>query len=148
MYLIMKCEELNDGWECDANRTPLAVVSDWKYFIKLNPLDSYEVYQIVGESLELIKRYDECLEDGMAFYRWEKDDNPEEVAPTVIQKYVGKTRYNPIPRLVEKEMKQAKASDENFDDSLENCGHITWTNNNGTYYVYGEFRDNHYSIGY
>lgn len=143
MYLIMKCEELNDGWECDANRTPLAVVNDWKYWIKCNPTNYYEVYQIVGESPELIKRYDECLEEGMALYSWSEDSDPESIEPTIIKKYVGKTRNGMIPTMVEKHMKGAK----NIENWLESCGHITW-NKGGNYFVYGEFRDGHYSLGY
>ena len=30
MYLILKYEPLNDQYECDANRTPIAIVSDWR----------------------------------------------------------------------------------------------------------------------
>ena len=27
-YLVIKCEELGDGWECDADREPLCVTED------------------------------------------------------------------------------------------------------------------------
>ena len=33
-YLIVKCEPLNDGWECDANRTPITMVDDWRQWEK------------------------------------------------------------------------------------------------------------------
>lgn len=147
MYLIMKCEELCDGWECDANRIPLAVVADWKDWIQRNPVHTYEVYQIVGESLELIKGYHQNLEDGMALYWWGKDENPEEVSPTVIRKYPNYTRNNILLPSIEKIIKKAKRDGENFDDSLSNCGYIAWTMNDN-YYVYGEYSDNHYTLGY
>lgn len=56
-YLIVKCEELLDGWECDASRTPMYVTNDWK---QNRPKYRFEVYEIRSSgSLKLIKHYDE-----------------------------------------------------------------------------------------
>lgn len=55
-YLIVKCEELDDGWECDARRTPMYITDNWK---KKRPKYPFEVYEILSSgSLKLIKHYD------------------------------------------------------------------------------------------
>lgn len=45
-YLIVKCEPLNDQYECDANRIPLCITEDWKSVI---PKCEFEVYKINGD---------------------------------------------------------------------------------------------------
>ena len=55
MYLIVKCRELNDQYECDCDREP--------YRITFDPEDygsGYEIYEIGQEGfLNLIKDYSE-----------------------------------------------------------------------------------------
>ena len=71
MYLIMRCDELGDQYECDANREPIAITSDWKDWLKENNPDYlFEVYSWDGTSMECIKDYDSFMEEGMAFYWW------------------------------------------------------------------------------
>lgn len=57
MYLIVKCNELNDQWECDADREPLRVVIDYSPYKKYG----YEVYKIDRKTgnLTLIQEYNE-----------------------------------------------------------------------------------------
>lgn len=56
-YLIVKCKELADQFECDADRTPICITDDIsKYHYKYG----YEIYKINNNgSLTLIKEYDE-----------------------------------------------------------------------------------------
>lgn len=42
-YLIVKCEPLSDGWECDANRTPLYVTDNLDEY---KGKWGYEIYEI------------------------------------------------------------------------------------------------------
>jgi hypothetical protein len=44
-FLIMKCEPLNDQWECDADRTPLCVVQKNNIPKKYQKY-GYEIYEI------------------------------------------------------------------------------------------------------
>lgn len=54
-YLIVKCEELSDGWECDANRIPVCITDDWR---KIELDYPFEVYKILPSGfLTLIKDY-------------------------------------------------------------------------------------------
>lgn len=50
-YLIVKCEPLSDGWECDANRIPLCVTDnpdaykgEW----------GYEIYEIRSDGRTIL----------------------------------------------------------------------------------------------
>lgn len=57
-YLVIKCEELSDQWECDADRVPVYVGDNikkyyWKY--------GYEIYEIkVDGTLKKIQDYDDA----------------------------------------------------------------------------------------
>lgn len=46
-YLIVRCVDLNDQYECDADRTPLVLVDDYIDWLKVYAKDSewYEIYQ-------------------------------------------------------------------------------------------------------
>lgn len=53
-YLVVKCEELSDQYECDADRTPICITKNYK------PYDDYgyEIYEIMSDGkLKLIKDY-------------------------------------------------------------------------------------------
>ena len=56
-YLIVKCRELMDGWECDADRTPYAIVKDYSPYAKKI---GYEIYLIRNDGqLFCIKDWEE-----------------------------------------------------------------------------------------
>ena len=144
-YLIMKCEELGDQWECDCNRTPITMCEDWQKWYQQNKNIKYdfEVYEFKNNSFELIKKYTTPMEEGMALYYWTEKQNPEKDFPTIIYKYKNYTRKNSIPKecfpFIEKGV--------DLDNSLLNCGTITFYIDTN-YYVYGEYYDNWYSLGY
>ena len=55
IYLIVKCRELIDGWECDADRTPFCMTDNPSLYGR-----SFEVYELQDDNtFELIKEYDE-----------------------------------------------------------------------------------------
>ncbi len=136
MYLIMKCEELNDQWECDCNRTPLTLTDDWQKWIKENSLRcSFEVYEYKDNKFICIKEYGESLEAGMCFVKYPKDSED----PIIIAKYPNYGRSDKLPKRIQKEM----ASGIIIDECLSNCGYIVWEKENeDTMYAYTEYEDN------
>ena len=54
-FLIIRCDELNDQYECDANRVPICITEDIKNYRKYG----YEIYEIYNDGyLKLIQEYD------------------------------------------------------------------------------------------
>ena len=141
-FLIVKCTPLGDQWECDANREPMFICDDWST-LKLDY--QFEAYRINDDNtFTLVKDYETPLEYGMALYSWGEGD-PEEVKPKVAKKWRGYTRNNPVPKKAVKEMSHKGVTE--LDDNLSNCGTITWFYG-GRYWVYGEYFDSDYSLGY
>jgi hypothetical protein len=104
----------------------------------------YEHYQINPDgTLTLMKQTETCKEEGMALYRWKRDDDPEEVEPQVIYKYKNKTRNAKIPAAV----KDAMSKLDDVDNSVKSCGYMNGFDDE-YYWVYGEYMDDDYSLGY
>ena len=140
-YLIVKCEALGDQCECDANRTPMFMCDSW-YDLRL-PY-AFDVYALKDDNtFELVKDYETPMEWGMALYYWRISDDCEGVKPTVIQKWNHRTRDEHVP----KKAKQAMIKGTDIFDNLKSCGAISWCKGK-YYYVYGEYQDNFYSLGY
>lgn len=60
LYLIMKCRELDDGWECDADRKPIAITDNWHAWVAIHkPKYPYEVYANFSGKMHKIKNYEE-----------------------------------------------------------------------------------------
>ena len=58
-YLIIRCDELGDQWECDAERSPMTLTSDWeRWFFDNRPTYQFEVYEFNGKDFNLVKGYD------------------------------------------------------------------------------------------
>ena len=52
-YLVMKCDELMDAYECDADRTPICLTDDYS-----NYGQGYEIYELNEDNtFELIRSY-------------------------------------------------------------------------------------------
>lgn len=153
-YLIVKCKELGDQYECDADREPMFLVDDWEdWFAKNHPTYLFEVYKFVDDKeATLEKTYDEALDEGMALYFWNMDDNFEEVAPTVIAHYKDYDRNKKVPNKVWKVFRQ-DADDEftekEFKNDLKCQGFTTWEDKeHKKYWVYGYYADGRYCLGY
>ena len=68
-YLIIKCDELGDQWECDANRTPICITDDYSKYGY-----GYEVYELLTDNtFKLIKNYEDTIEEGFAIYEYFDD---------------------------------------------------------------------------
>ena len=134
-YLIVKCEELSDQYECDADREPMFLVDDWNDWVTKNhPTYLFEVYKFVdNEEAELVKDYNEVSDEGMALYFWDMDDDHEEVAPTVIAHYRDYTRKTKVPDEVWKVFRQGaywadgdEFTEEEFENDLKGSGYASW----------------------
>ena len=157
-YLIVKCEELGDQFECDANREPMFLVDDWKdWFNKNHPTYQFEVYKFVDDNeATLEKTYDEAMDEGMALYFWNMDDDHEEVAPTVVARYKDYDRKKKVPNKVWKIFRQGaywadgdEFTEQNFKDDLRSCGYVSWDDKeHKKYWVYGYYADGRYCLGY
>lgn len=156
-YLIMKCKELGDQYECDANREPMFLVDDWKEWYQENhPNYMFEVYKFEDEEeCTLEKRYEEAMEEGMALYFWRAGEDPEEVPPTVIAHYKDYDRHSPVPQKVWSVFRQGaywyddgKYTEEDFKKDLKCCGGASWEDKERKFWVYGHYADGRYSLGY
>lgn len=156
-YLIVKCEELGDQYECDANREPMFLVDDWKeWYWENHPNYMFEVYKFEDEEeCTLVKQYEEAMEEGMALYFWREGENPQEVPPTVIAHYKDYDRNKKVPDKVWKVFRQGaywydggKYTEEDFKKDLKGCGNASWEDKEHKFWVYGHYADGRYSLGY
>lgn len=140
-YLIIKCDELGDQYECDANRIPITMTDDWmEWYKNANPDYCFEVYEFKNNEFILVKDYETSMEQGMAFVMC-NDDN--ENAFTIIERFPNFDRNKPMPKALRKRALKG----EEFDDSLCNCGYVSWIEK-GKLYAYTEYYDNHISSPY
>lgn len=141
-YLIIKCEELSDQYECDANRTPITMTNDWKEWYKKEKPDYYfEVYEYKNNQFVCVKNYETCMEHGMVFV-WYDDSTPEGTY-NVIKRFPDFSRDTPMPM----DLYERAFRGEEFDDSLLNCGYVSWIEED-KYYAYTEYDDNRISSPY
>lgn len=55
MYLIVKCKELSDPYECDADRRPLCLTENYSKYGR-----GYEIYKVLPNgTFKKIKDYEE-----------------------------------------------------------------------------------------
>lgn len=74
MYLVMKCEELSDQFECDANRTPICIVDDYTNYNKCG----YEIYSINEDgSLKKIRDYDEVTDEYISYCEYNENESSD-----------------------------------------------------------------------
>ena len=135
-YLIMRCEELMDQYECDANRWPEAMTDNWqKWYEKTQPDYLFEVYEYKNNTFECIKEYDRAIEEGMVFVWF--DDNTPEGEFNIIKRYPHMTRHDSMPDNLYQRMMEG----EDIDNSLKNCGSASWSEGD-KWYAYTEYADN------
>ena len=141
-YLIVKCEELGDQYECDANRIPVCITD--------NPSEyglGYEVYEIKEDNtFSLVKEYDTPLEKGMALYYWKLDEDEKEDKPTIIQKWVNFTRFEITEEIVE----QIGFEEEEVNEIIKSieCQGSYAEDFDDKWLVLGEYLDDYFSVGY
>lgn len=141
-YLIIKCDELSDQYECDADRTPICLTDDFEKFDKYG----YEIYEITpGNTFKLIKEYDTSSNQGMAVYKWydetDEKDEPDEIM--VMDKNYSREDYT------KSRIKKIK-SDYHFKDSVDEiytdiqCSGSHGEKINGEWVVIGEYIEGWY----
>lgn len=140
-YLIIKCDELGDQYECDANRTPITMTDNWmEWYKKTSPDYYFEVYEFKNNEFILVKNYETSMEQGMAFVMFNDDDEDEF---TIIERFPNFDRNKTMPKTLRKRALKG----EDFDDSLRNCGYVSWFEK-GTLYAYTEYYDNRINTPY
>lgn len=140
-YLIVECDELGDQYECDANRIPITMTDDWKEWYKnTNPDYYFEVYEFKDNKFVLVKNYETSMEQGMAFVMFDNDDEDKF---TIIERFPNFDRNKPMPKTLRKRALKG----EEFDDSLRNCGYVSWFEKD-TLYAYTEYYDNRINTPY
>lgn len=155
-YLIITFDSNPDFG--NANSWPETFTSDWKQYYKEHQtdIDWFEVYEYDGKEFKCIKKVDEPLDEGMALYYWTSEqmndyDNLDS-PPIVEQKWPNTTRKSKLPQIVKQMITQTtydfEGEEDTPDDCLTNLGHITWYDKDGNYWVYGEYRDTHFNVGY
>lgn len=140
-YLIVECDELGDQYECDANRIPITMTDDWKEWYKnTNPDYYFEVYEFKDNKFVLVKNYETSMEQCMAFVMFDNDDEDKF---TIIERFPNFDRNKPMPKTLRKRALKGKE----FDDSLRNCGYVSWFEKD-TLYAYTEYYDNRINTPY
>lgn len=144
-YLIIKCEELGDQWECDADRTPVCMTNDYSKYGW-----GYEVHELQADgTFKLVKDYETCSESGMAIYKWHKSIDPQEEEPKVIHKFPNLTREKATRNRVLKQVaKKVQFSDmEELKKSIQCSG--SYGEMIGDYWiVFGTYQNKFFSLGY
>lgn len=132
-YLIMKCDVLDDQWECDADRTPVTMTNDWLAYFRTHNIDyQFEVWELKGDnSFECVKAYDEAVESGMVLGYVGLDQKFN-----IILRFPNLTRRDAIPAGILERAQAGKC----FEDTLSSCGTITWEEDNNMYF-YAEYED-------
>lgn len=138
MYLIMKC----DPWGHGFDSTPIAFVKKWKKWFKKNhPQYFFEVWKWQDGEFVLEKDGETPVERGTALYFWEKGHWNRDEMPTVVQKWVNLTEKDAIPEDV-----FTFAMRCHKDIGTLECGY-GWEDDEGNWWVYGEYRDHWYESG-
>lgn len=109
-YLIVKCSELGDQYECDADRTPVCLTDDYEKYDRYE----YEIYEITSENtFKLIKEYGTSSNQGMAVYKWYDEEDYKGEPDEIMVMDKGYTRED----YTKSKIKQIK-SDYHFKDSV------------------------------
>lgn len=82
-YLIVKCEVLDDQYECDANRIPLCITDDISEY---EHEYGYEIYEVKNDgTFSLVKNYEDTRgNSGMAIYFWKNENEVEDKLPDIV----------------------------------------------------------------
>lgn len=139
-YLIIKCDELSDGWECDAYREPICMTGDYSKYGY-----GYEAYELQSDNtFKLIKDYDKFNEEGIAVY-----DYTDDKLNKVFEKHKDLGRY----KITKSQIKKWK-SKYHFKETVEEiftdlqCTGSYGEQINDRWTVIGEYIDDKYTSGY
>ena len=140
MYLIMKCSELSDQFECDASREPFCLTEDPKQYGY-----GFEVYKVKSNNtFELVKEYDVANETGFAIVDYDDEND----TPFVRKKYPNLTRETITKsqvKQIKKEFGFIETVKEIFDDISRSGSHGEVVGKK--WRVFGEYLDNDFDKG-
>ena len=142
-YLVIKCEELGDQWECDANRTPICVCDNYDKYNK----NGYEIYKICENGkLTLIRNYNEISKHNLVicFYNVDGTGSPKKVIN------IKDGDRDSVTKSLVKKIKQEYHFTDTIDailSDVHNGGHHGEEINN-KWVVFGESYDDHFPTGY
>lgn len=139
-YLIVKCDELSDGWECDAYREPICMTDDYSKYGY-----GYEVYELQSDNtFKLIKDYDKINEEGIAVY-----DYTDDKLNKIFEKHKDLGRYE-ITKSQIKKWKSKYHFTETIEEILADlqCSGSYGEEINNKLIVIGEYKDDIYSWRY
>jgi hypothetical protein len=138
-YLIVKCEGLNDQYECDADRIPMYITDNWKNNLPTDYyFDVYEIFDNGRINPNPIKCWDEPMETGMAFGYWKDKGNRKPEDFHWIKKFPNRSPEDKVPANILHKLKQL----EEYNDLLERAGYITgYDPVKKCIFVYGEYKD-------
>lgn len=145
-YLIVRCEELNDGWECDADRTPVCMTDDPSPYGR-----GYEVYELQEDGFfEKVKDYEDANAEGMALYRWNLDDDMNEVSPEVLERYPCLDRSDVTLEMVSAIAERVGFEECEVAEILHDIHHMSaYGEEVGEYWVvFGRYADNYFDCAY
>ena len=142
-YLVVKCTELGDQWECDADRKPLYMTDDISKIGK-----GYEIYEVQSNgSLKIIKEGWEALETGTCICWWGDDEDK----PLKVEKLPHMNR-NCITKSAIKKLKSTyhlTGSIEEIFLDIKNSGNYCECIKNDTQIIsIGEYEDNDFPRGW
>lgn len=141
MYLIVKCKELSDQYECDAMRKPVCLTENPEKYGR-----GFEVYEVKpNNTFKLVKDYDKSIETGFALVNWV---GKKENIPEVLKKFPKRTRLSFTKTEIQKLKKEfdfKDSVDKIFNDIRQSGGHGEIVKS--VWRVFGEYEDSYYCIG-
>ncbi len=122
MYLVIECEELNDQYECDADRKPVCLTCD--YPDEYNRV-GYEIYEVLDDNtFKLIKEYTQGGDTFVAVYGWEIETYPEgEEIPEVFEEWQEFSDTSQIPDRTLKDIIRGNHFHDSFELIKEDLNH-------------------------
>lgn len=142
-YLIVKCEPLDDQYECDANRIPLCIAEDWKSLaLDCEFFEAYEINED-GNISKCIKEWDDPVhaEKGMVLGYW--SENTGEFI--IEKKFVNRKPVDGIPAEVKAYL---QTFSDYYDDDWKTSNYVCAYDYYNNEYIYGEYEGNEYPVSY
>ena len=147
-YLVVKCDELGDQFECDADRTPICLTDDYSDYDKRG----YEIYEVNNDgTFTLIRDYDEITNYVICVCNWGSLD--EQINYGDIPESVSKIAEGSREDITKGMAEQVKKC-YGFTDSVKGilseikcCGSYG-EEINGDWIVFGVACDDIYPLGY
>lgn len=146
MYLVIKCNELGDQWECDADRQPVCLTNDYSKYDKRG----YEIYKVNEDNtFTLIRDYDTVSKEEMVIAIWNNSDFEYEEEPDKIITICEGDRENVTTSMIKKLKKEYHFSETIKEIALDIRGSGSYGEEvNGKWIVFGEKCDDYVSRGY